>query len=140
MILQQRIYPSSAAAAVPNLSISRHKQRAPVFPETAGAVSCGWRKEFNMSLWGENSVLIAMTSVAFGERSARLTDEMERARAIAPVLPEIRSSLQIMQTRTRFCRDGRPTRKVGYEPSIHRCGVISKSGAVEPAASAGRCF
>lgn len=93
-----------------------------------------------MSLWGEKSVLIAMTSTAFGERSACLADEIKRARSIAPVLPEIRSSLQVMQTRTILKSDGKSADKVGHEPSIHRCGVISKSGAVEPAANAGRCF
>jgi hypothetical protein len=93
-----------------------------------------------MSLWGEKSVRIAMTSAVFGERSACLEKEMERARVIAPVLPEIRSSLQIMQTKTRLSSDGKPTDKVGHEPSIHRCGVFSKSGAVVPAAIAGRCF
>lgn len=36
MILQQSIYPSSAAALVSNLSISRHKQRAPVSARDGG--------------------------------------------------------------------------------------------------------
>jgi len=140
MILQQRIYPSSAAALAPNLSISRHKQRAPVLRETAGAVSGGWRKEFNMSLWGKNSVLIAMTSTVLGERSACLEKEMEGARAVAPVLPEIRSSLRTMQKRIILSLGGKAIDKVGHEPSVHRCGAISKSGAVEPAANAGRCI
>lgn len=93
-----------------------------------------------MGLWGENWVLIAMTSVAFGERSTGLAGEMKRANSIAPVLPEIRSSLQIMQTKRRKSRGGGSHRETGHEPSIHRYGIVWNSGAVELAGMAGRCF
>ncbi len=100
-----------------------------------------WCQEFHMSLWGENSVLIAMTSVAFGERANCLEGKLEGSRSIAPVLPEIQSSLSFMQTtRTAGSGDGSSDRRTGSEPSIHRLDIFWKSGAVELAAQAGRGF
>lgn len=83
-----------------------------------------------MSLWGENRVLKAMTSVAIGGRSECLAEKIEGAQSTAPVLPEIQSSLFLMQTGTRGSRDGCSDR-IGHEPSIHPFGVISKLGTVE---------
>ncbi|MFN4207212.1 MAG: hypothetical protein ACK4HG_12500 [Agrobacterium albertimagni] len=93
-----------------------------------------------MSLWGEKSVLIAMTSVAFGERPDCLEGKLNGARSIAPVLPEIGSSLFPMQTKTQKSGDGSSDRATGHEPSIHRLDVFFKSGAGELAAQAGRGF
>ena len=138
MILQHRVYRSCEAAHGPNLSISRHKRRAPVLRETAGAVSGGWCNEFHMSLWGKNRVLIAMTSVAFGGRSAGLAEKIGGECSIAPVLPEIQTNLSIMQTRTTGSHDGCSDRKFGHEPSIHRLSVFLETGAAELAANAGR--
>jgi hypothetical protein len=91
-----------------------------------------------MSLWGENSVLIAMTSVAFGGQSADLRDKIGHVRSVAPVLPKIQTNLWTMQKRTTGSRDGGSDRKSGHEPSIHRFGVFLKMGADELAAIAGR--
>lgn len=106
--------------------------------ETAGAVSGGWCNEFHMSLWGVNRVQIAMTSVAFGERSAGLVDKIGCGQKIAPVLPEIQTSLSIMQTKHKGSHDGCSDRKSGHEPSIHWLSVFLKEGADELAAIAGR--
>ena len=106
--------------------------------EAAGAVSVGWCNEFHMSLWGKNRVLIAMTSVAFGGRSAGLAEKIGGECSVAPVLPEIQTSLSIMQTRTTGSHDGCSDRKSGHEPSIHRLSVFLETGAAELAAHAGR--
>ena len=93
-----------------------------------------------MSLWGENSVRIAMTSVAFGERPQCLEGKVGKAGSGAPVLPEIRSRLSNMQTGTKGSLDGCSDRNIGHEPSIHRLDVIFKTAAVELAAQAGQGF
>ncbi len=107
---------------------------------TAGAVSGGWCNEFHMSLWGKNRVLIAMTSVAFGGRSAGLAEKIGGGQTIAPVLPEIQTSLSNMKTGMTGSHDGCSDRKSGHEPSIHRLSVFFKTGADELAAIAGRGF
>lgn len=91
-----------------------------------------------MSLWGENSVQIAMTSVAFGERPHCLEGKSEGLRSIAPVLPEIQSSLSSMQKNSTGSDDGGSDRIGDHEPSIHRLSVFSKTGAVDLVAQAER--
>jgi hypothetical protein len=93
-----------------------------------------------MSLWGENSVLNAMTSVAFGKRPDFLKGKTEAPRSIAPVLPESQSSLLAMLTKSTMSWDGSSDRKNDHEPSVHRLTVFFKSGAADFAENAGRGF
>jgi hypothetical protein len=142
MILQQRLYPSIADAHTPNLSISRHKRRAPVILGDGGALfqAGGLRVvcELRMSLRGENRVRIQMVSVAFGGRSVVLEKPRACEKTDVPVLPEIGSSLfrmlKIKQRRriSRLC-EGR-----GHEPSVHGLNDIFTSGAFGLVGSAGR--
>ncbi|MBC2773910.1 hypothetical protein H6M51_13675 [Rhizobium sp. AQ_MP] len=91
-----------------------------------------------MSLWGENSVLNAMTSVAFGEWPDCIEGKSERSLSVAPVLPEIKFSLPHMKTKSTGSGDGSSDRTNGHEPSIHRLTVFLKSDAADLGANAGR--
>jgi hypothetical protein len=142
MILQQRLYPSSGGPCVSNLSISRHKRRAPVISGDGGALfqAGGLRVvcELRMSLTGENRVRIQMVSVAFGGRSVVLDTERARKNSDVPVLPEIGSSLFRMLNAKQRRRIGRLCEGRGHEPSIHGLNDIFTSDAFGLAVSAGR--
>jgi hypothetical protein len=144
MILQQRLYPSFAGEPAPNLSISRHKRRAPVIPGDGGALfqAGGLRAvcELRMSLWGEIRVRIQMVSVAFGERSVVPDKGRAPKKSGVPVLPEIGSTLFGMQNGKQRRRFGRRGEGRGHEPSVHGLNVIFTSGAFGLAIAAGRAL